>query len=464
MTIEPGQVIDDKYRIVRIIGEGGMGAVYEGENLRIHRRVAIKVLNAAWATNSEIVARFEREAQAAGRIGNDHILEVIDLGSLPNGNRYMVMEYLEGETLLARIQKYGKLEPERIVPIARQFLSALSAAHAAGVIHRDLKPENIFIIREKAGRSDFVKLIDFGVSKFTNLGAESQRFTRAGSVMGTPCYMAPEQARGRGEVDVRSDIYAVGVMLYEAVTGQLPFDSESFNDLMFKIALSDPPTPRSLLPTLDADFERIIQQAMMREPSARYQTVDELASALDEWALQHDVPLLTESGRHVRLSLPDSSGALERVGARAETLIAVSPDQATDADDLEIAALAMAKAKRRKMAIGAGAASAFALVGIAIVLATAGSAEPPRSSGLTQPVPTSSAGPIAAEPLPTNAGATLAGQVDPAAAAASLTPLVEPKPVSSTVAASASAKAAPTASQPKPKPKPQGKKTPDFGY
>src|SRR5690349_12972583 len=144
MLLEAGQVIDGKYRLTRLIGTGGMGAVYEGENILIRRRVALKVLNAASAGSQDIIRRFEREAQAAGEIGNDHILEVLDLGSLPDGDRYMVMEYLDGETLAARIERHGRLSPGQLAPIARQFLTALASAHAAGIIHRDLKPENIF--------------------------------------------------------------------------------------------------------------------------------------------------------------------------------------------------------------------------------------------------------------------------------------------------------------------------------
>src|SRR6266481_5850375 len=137
MSLEIGQIVEGKYRIIRLIGEGGMGAVYEGENVRIRRRVAIKVLHAATASNAEAVQRFEREAQAAGRIGSDHILEVLDLGTLPNNDRYMVMEFLEGEPLSGRIQRKGRLDPRELAPIARQVLIGLSAAHAAGIIHRD---------------------------------------------------------------------------------------------------------------------------------------------------------------------------------------------------------------------------------------------------------------------------------------------------------------------------------------
>ena len=290
MLLEPGHVIDGKYRLVRIIGTGGMGAVYEGENVLIRRRVAIKVLHAANTTSTESVRRFEREAQAAGQIGNDHILEVLDLGSLPNGDRYLVMEYLDGETLAERIERFGRLTPAQIAPIARQFLEALVSAHAAGIIHRDLKPENIFILRSKAGRTDFVKLIDFGISKFSNnFEVGEHRMTRADAVLGTPCYMSPEQARGASKTDVRSDTYSCGVILYEAVTGRLPFEGTSFNDLMFKIALSDAPSPLSVQPDLDPEFAAIINHAIARDPNKRFASAAEFAQALDVWSAKNGV-------------------------------------------------------------------------------------------------------------------------------------------------------------------------------
>src|SRR5580658_11043077 len=327
MLLEPGHVIDGKYRLVRIIGTGGMGAVYEGENTLIRRRVAIKVLHAANTNSVESVRRFEREAQAAGQIGNDHILEVLDLGSLPNGDRYLVMEYLDGETLAERIERHGRLTPAQIAPIARQFLEALVSAHAAGIIHRDLKPENIFIPRSKAGRTDFVKLIDFGISKFSRPFKEGEhRMTRANAVLGTPCYMSPEQARGASETDVRSDIYSCGVILYESVSGRLPFEGESFNDLMFKIALSDAPSPLTFVPSLDPDFAWLINHAIARDPEGRFASAQEFAEALDEWMRKN---ALTET-----LSLPRPSDAFP---TRSEPLR--SKTSATISIDSEIEVL-----------------------------------------------------------------------------------------------------------------------------
>jgi serine/threonine-protein kinase len=301
MALELGQVLEGKYRIVRLIGEGGMGAVYEGENIRIQRRVAIKVVHPAFASDTEVIARFQREAQAAGRIGNDHIVEVLDLGVLPDGSHFMVLEYLDGEPLSVRIKRLGRLDPSQTAAIARQILNGLAAAHGAGIVHRDLKPDNVFILKEKAGTPDYVKLIDFGISKFQPLSGDGMKMTSSGAVMGTPYYMSPEQASGSLEADGRSDLFTVGVIVYECVTGRIPFEGESFNQLMFKIVLTEPPHPQDVVPELDPAFTSIILKAMVRDVTQRFQTAKEFADAIQAWI---------ETGAHVSVPPPPESAEL----------------------------------------------------------------------------------------------------------------------------------------------------------
>jgi tRNA A-37 threonylcarbamoyl transferase component Bud32 len=297
MPLEPNQVIDEKYRVVRLLGEGGMGAVYEGENVRIKRRVAIKTLHSQLSQDGEIVARFEREAQAAGRIGSDHILEVLDLGALPSGERYIVMEFLDGEPLAARLERNGRMAPEQLVPIFLQVLAGLAAAHGAGVIHRDLKPDNIFILRQKAGRADFVKLIDFGISKFLQAEQGSFSMTRTGTMLGTPLYMSPEQANGSAEADARSDLYAVGIILYEALAGASPFASaKSINELLFQIVLSEVPPLTQVIPGFDSGLWAFVAKAIARPREQRFQSAQEMAAALEAWAQGAGVPTGASTG------------------------------------------------------------------------------------------------------------------------------------------------------------------------
>jgi serine/threonine-protein kinase len=273
-----GAILGQKYKVRRRIGEGGMGTVWEAEHTLIGRRVAIKTLRPEFAHSVEVVTRFHREAQAASRIGHVNITEVTDLGITDQGTPYLVMEYLEGESLARVLEHERTLGVARAADIIGQTLGALAAAHAKGIIHRDLKPENIFLT-DHGGRTDFVKLLDFGISKFQS-PAGDQRLTTTGVALGTPYYMAPEQAAGCADCDHRVDVYATGALLYEMMTGRSPYKGSNYNNLLAQIVTSDPPPLRELRPDLDAGFAAVIERAMRRNPADRFADAGRMLQAL----------------------------------------------------------------------------------------------------------------------------------------------------------------------------------------
>jgi serine/threonine-protein kinase len=283
MELQFGQIYGGKYRVLGLIGQGGMGAVYEGEDITQHRRVAIKTLRAELAGHTQTLQRFEREAEAASRVGSEHIVEMIELGALPDGTRFMVMEFLEGMTLRARLKERGRLPAEEAARIIVDLLEGLAAAHAAGIVHRDLKPANVFLLRSHKGQADFVKLLDFGVSKVNEDDAAKLRLTGTGIVLGTPHYMSPEQAKGSRDVDPRADVYAAGVILFECLSGQVPFQARSFNELIFRIVMQPAPTVDTFAPDVDPELCAIVARAMARDLPARYQSAREFQRVLLDW-------------------------------------------------------------------------------------------------------------------------------------------------------------------------------------
>jgi len=272
-----GAVLADTYHIVRLIGEGGMGRVYEARHTRLaNKRLAVKLLHDEMARQPEILTRFEREAEAASTIAHPNVVEVLDVHHLEDGRPYIICEYLEGEELGALLDRVEKLPTETAIRIVRQICRALVAAHERGIVHRDMKPENVFLVGDP--RAPRAKVIDFGISK---LDDGSAKLTRTGMVMGTPAYMAPEQARGE-HVDFRADIYAVGGILYRAVTGQKPYDGEDGAMVLTQVLTEEPRRPRTVEPSVPEALELLIQRAMARDPRDRHASMAELEAELAE--------------------------------------------------------------------------------------------------------------------------------------------------------------------------------------
>ncbi len=281
-----GTYIDGKYLVKRLLGEGGMGLVYEAEHVELGRKVAIKVLHAAYTRNPEVVSRFRSEARAATRIGHPHIVDVFDSGSTVDGAIYFVMERLEGEDLGALLREEGPLPIARALHITEQLCDALQAAHLANIIHRDMKPENVFLI-DRDGERDFVKVLDFGIAKSLD-SIQETRLTSPGLAMGTPEYMAPEQAAGN-VADARVDVYAVGAILYEMLSGHPPHEGESVMEVLTRKATETPLSLSTLRPDVPVELDRLLERVLAKSPEERPQSMAALnqeIGALDLFSLR----------------------------------------------------------------------------------------------------------------------------------------------------------------------------------
>ena len=264
-----GQLFDGNYEVVRVIGEGGMGRVYEARHTRLHtKRFAVKLLHHELAREPEVVTRFQREAEAASVLTHPNVVGVFDVNTSADGRPYIVAELLEGEELGKYLERLGKLPVAEAVHIVRQVCHALGAAHTAGIVHRDVKPENVFL----AGPNATVKVLDFGISKVAEF---SDGLTKTGTVMGTPDYMAPEQARG-DRVDARADIYAVGAILYRALTGRKPFDGQDPMAILTAVLTQEPERPSTLEASIPLSLELIVQRTMAKSPNERFSSMDAL--------------------------------------------------------------------------------------------------------------------------------------------------------------------------------------------
>jgi serine/threonine-protein kinase len=274
------QLVADRYRVIRKLGEGGMGSVYLAEHVVIEKKLVLKVLAPELARREDLVARFLQEARSASRICHENVIDISDFGQSAEGYVYIAMEYLEGKDLGDVVRAEGALAWSRVRDIVAQICRALRAAHDKGIVHRDMKPENIFLI-QREGRPEFVKILDFGIAKVMGLDPNGPRLTRTGMIFGTPEYMAPEQAEGK-EADHRVDVYAVGCIAYHLMTGQTPFIADNFMAMLTKHLMEDPVPPSVRRPDLaiTPEMDAFVLRALEKDRDKRYQNMAELLEAV----------------------------------------------------------------------------------------------------------------------------------------------------------------------------------------
>lgn len=388
LPVKPGEEVLGKYRVERVIGTGGMGAVVAATHLELEQLVAIKFLYTHAQNHPEALARFKREARAAVKLRSEHVARVIDVGQLETGAPFIVMEFLEGDDLGEVILSRGALPSNEAVGFVLQACEAVGEAHSLGIVHRDLKPKNLFLTKTAKGQP-LVKVLDFGISKL--ITGDDLSLTRTQSVIGSPNYMSPEQLRSARDVDQRADIWAIGAILYELLTAHVPFPAETVTQLTAMV-IADPPTPiESYRTDLSEGLKAIVQKCLAKNRDDRYATVEELAQAL--------LPFASE-GTHFAVPAHSSTDALSTSG---EQRPADRPSFRVPGGETSSAwgdtQLAGAPTTRRWPIIAA--ASAFALVAGVVAVVGWSSHRTPGAGKAAETVTVTATAPPAATPSPT---------------------------------------------------------------
>ncbi len=386
-VVKTGDVVEGRYRIIKTLGEGGMGTVFLAEHALIKRRVAIKILHPELATDAEVIERFMNEARAAGTLGHPNIVESTDMGFTHDHVPYIVFEYLEGALLTDEVYRVGGLPVRRAVWIAQQIASALHAAHNAGIVHRDLKSDNVFLT-DKDDALDHVKVLDFGISRF--LESEDEQ-TRRGMVMGTPEFMAPEQITAPDSVDKRADIYALGVILYEMLTARRPFSNDDDPRALMQRIVNNAPPPLQRPEVPHAMAQMILEKMLAKDPNARYQSMVDVEAALDSFVTQGGAAKTSRRSRPIAVQ-PDvtdvsrNSDVIPRPVKMLDT--PWPPGQVETLDKpLQAVALPQTPASRKPWVMYGMAAAGLLVGGIGIAMAMRGGNEAPAKVAAAEPAP-----------------------------------------------------------------------------
>jgi serine/threonine-protein kinase len=394
-----GKVLADRYRIVRKVGEGGMGAVYQAEHALIEKKIALKILFQDLTRRPDLIQRFLQEARSASRIGHENVIDISDFGQSPDGLVFIAMEFLDGEDLGKLLKRTGATHWERARPILMQIAKGLRAAHGNGIIHRDMKPENVYLI-QREGRPDFVKVLDFGIAKIVNDDAGGPALTQTGMIFGTPEYMSPEQAQG-SPPDHRVDVYAVGCIMYHMLTGSVPFTADNFMGILTKHLLEPPVPPRKRRPDLEipGDVEAICLRAMEKDRDKRYPDMDSFYRALGAAGdIAFEPSQVFVAPRMPKASLKYPTLAAGNPEARASMTAVAVPGMFEDERPGRADGAPAGSRKSMTLALIAGAV-VLAIVGV--VFALKPSSKEPPAAAVTAPVKAATAAPATAPPAAT---------------------------------------------------------------
>jgi serine/threonine-protein kinase len=442
----PGMIVADKYRVDRLLGAGGMGVIVVAKHEELGQEVAIKFLNPDAMSDPDVITRFKREARALATIQSDHVVRVLDIGALPSGEPFMVMEYLEGTDLARMVKVRGPLGIEETVGYILQACEPLAEAHAAGIVHRDLKPSNLFLAR-KADGTRIVKVIDFGISKMVSGAALEGELsmTKTQAILGSPLYIAPEQLKSARTVDARADIWAIGVIMYKLLTGHPPFMGDTMAQLCAMVLLEPAPPLTAKRPDAPPGLAQVIQKCLEKDPGARFQSIPELATALlpfappgSEMVIPRLQYILSQNGEvpTVPPADPSASGHRLEVGpglASIGTMEQSSPSQSYP--QLPVAALPPRQGMST-LSVALICGIVAAVVSVLVVFAIRGFAKPVPPAPPPEPVVTV---PIISTPPPataatTSASAAAAADSASATTAASADPAGSAKPKPSATA------------------------------